>query len=374
MQNEIPLHLKKKLNGKTATIYVPDRVSNFKRPKNATVKPHKLLSDGHKDIQRVRKQWSEFAKKLCWALELAGVSVTLLSKKMWEISIEEVANDRADLIFIPHHNRTTFPVKSGAIHFYMQTQYPALFTIDQFGWGPSASSYPISPARFEHMLPPDENPHWNKIRKKIIDRKTTKYKQPASNRHFAVNARHQDFAGPYIFIPAQVPYDEVIKQHSTVGMLEMVEKVASWCAQNGKRLIVKPHPMKKQFQSEVIERAKAPNIEWSNANIHDLLEGASHVFTINSGVGFEAILHRKPVVTFGKADYDCVTYPGDIHNLDMTWKKGKAYWTKQNQINAEKFAYWYLTHYLLNIGIDKCPPELRVEKFAVPALSRLAVT
>ena len=37
--------------------------------------------------------------------------------------------------------------------------------------------------------------------------------------------------------------------------------------------------------------------EWvEDVSIHDCLAGAERVFMVNSGVGFEAILHGKPVV------------------------------------------------------------------------------
>jgi Capsule polysaccharide biosynthesis protein len=48
----------------------------------------------------------------------------------------------------------------------------------------------------------------------------------------------------------------------------------------------------------------------SKASIHSLISGAEVVFTVNSGVGLEALVHGRPVVASGLCDYayaaDCV--------------------------------------------------------------------
>jgi len=41
----------------------------------------------------------------------------------------------------------------------------------------------------------------------------------------------------------------------------------------------------------------------SDASVHDLISGANAVFTVNSGVGLEALLHGRPVVVTGECDY-----------------------------------------------------------------------
>ena len=41
-----------------------------------------------------------------------------------------------------------------------------------------------------------------------------------------------------------------------------------------------------------------------NGNIHDLTTGAEGVFTVNSGVGLEALLLTRPVFVWGKSLYD----------------------------------------------------------------------
>ena len=88
---------------------------------------------------------------------------------------------------------------------------------------------------------------------------------------------------------------------------------------SGQKLIIKGHPanhaamhsLKRVYVNEMFEsmnKGQPPLCAWiDNANIHTLLSHSKAVFTVNSGVGFEAILHQKPVFTFGRADYDCVS-------------------------------------------------------------------
>ena len=53
----------------------------------------------------------------------------------------------------------------------------------------------------------------------------------------------------------------------------------------------------------------------SDASIHQLIEPALAVFTVNSGVGSEALLHLKPVYLFGRADYRHVCH--EIHRYEQ---------------------------------------------------------
>lgn len=44
-------------------------------------------------------------------------------------------------------------------------------------------------------------------------------------------------------------------------------------------------------------------LERSDASVYDLISGANTVFTVNSGVGLEALLHGRPVVVTSECDY-----------------------------------------------------------------------
>lgn len=71
-------------------------------------------------------------------------------------------------------------------------------------------------------------------------------------------------------------------------------------------IVIKPHP--RDF-SEATHRflrqmaRKDRRVTVSIANIHDILAVAAVVVTINSAVGIEAMLHGRPVVLCGRADF-----------------------------------------------------------------------
>ena len=85
-------------------------------------------------------------------------------------------------------------------------------------------------------------------------------------------------------------------------------------------------------------------------SIHQLIDNAKVVVTVNSGVGLEAILHGKSVFTFGRADYDTVTRscPASLMGDKMPAAMELSY----RDLNEEdihiykKFIdAWYNTHY-----------------------------
>lgn len=84
---------------------------------------------------------------------------------------------------------------------------------------------------------------------------------------------------------------------------EMIE--AAIAAKGGRRLYIKPHPNQTLAETEALARYHAPKsgVHLTHASIHDLLAAADCALTVSSAVGFEAFLHRKPVVLGGQTDF-----------------------------------------------------------------------
>jgi len=88
--------------------------------------------------------------------------------------------------------------------------------------------------------------------------------------------------------------------------LQVPEMIAATIAAKGIRpLYIKPHPNQTLEEMEVLGRFHDPNagVHLTHASIHDLLAAADCVLTVTSAVGFEAFLHRKPVVLGGQTDF-----------------------------------------------------------------------
>lgn len=75
-------------------------------------------------------------------------------------------------------------------------------------------------------------------------------------------------------------------------------------------IVVKPHPRDVDFETLAWLAQKArkdPRLQILPANIHDILSAASMVVTINSAVGIEAMIHSRPVIICGQADFHHAT-------------------------------------------------------------------
>ena len=126
--------------------------------------------------------------------------------------------------------------------------------------------------------------------------------------------------------------------HHYMTVPQMIE--AAIATKGKRRLYIKPHPVQTVEELEILAKYHNPahGVEITQASIHDLLAAASCVLTLSSAVGFEAFLHKKPVVLGGQTDFwqnaITVTDPGKLgEGIDEAMKR-KWY--------HEKFLVWYL--------------------------------
>ena len=90
-----------------------------------------------------------------------------------------------------------------------------------------------------------------------------------------------------------------------------------------------------------------PSVFEATGSIHKIIAGASAVYTVNSGSGFEALLHGKRVFTSGDCDYHWVTtsiktkeeLQNSIHLIDQPVDKDKIL----------LFLHYVLNEYFVNI-------------------------
>lgn len=116
--------------------------------------------------------------------------------------------------------------------------------------------------------------------------------------------KREVFEGDYVFVALQIPTD-VVASLAYISGVNLVRTVAEFYEGTSTKVIVKRHPYcnSKTIQSTLEELNIANKIQISTASVHDLISGAKTVFTVNSGVGLEALLHKKPVVVTGSCDY-----------------------------------------------------------------------
>lgn len=229
--------------------------------------------------------------------------------------------------------------------FLMQMHLGHLYSLDAQGWGVTHSRRG-SPA-FRMVSEEYAIRYCGKLRDQWLATGKSKCGQPKPS---AIPLE------AYILVPLQMPGDSVVQQYSPVSVEEFALRIGEWARQTQTRCILKAHPGCKREKHgatwAAIDRATEGN-EWATLrqdNIHSLIASAAGVFTINSGTGFEAIIHGKPVVTFGAADYDHVTGQGTLDALDAAREYVRH--------PADLVAGWrFATHYLLQhcfwLGVDR---------------------
>ena len=93
------------------------------------------------------------------------------------------------------------------------------------------------------------------------------------------------------------------------------------------QILVKEHPnvLGRMELNNLLSIRKLKNVSLINPKIsaHELIKLSDIIMTINSTVGFEAILYQKPVITFGKSFYRGRGLTLDVNSINEIPKKVK---------------------------------------------------
>ena len=253
-------------------------------------------------IPVLRQYWLQFVKVLHNTYQKEGHKSRILEVPLWQISEKfvRVNSVDADRIYIPHKMKLNWFLDQ-RVRYYMQMVIPHIFSIDSDGWCASSKIWPI--------IPSDSNDDkvFSKLSARLVTN-TSKFPQP----------QKKDILLPdnFILFPCQIPHDETIQFHSDVSVEASLEAlIDSIDSFPNLALVIKGHPVNPssmQSLKNIFEKKKSSlinkQIYWiDDLSIHQLLESCLAVFTVNSGVGLEAVLHRKKVFTFGNADYASIS-------------------------------------------------------------------
>lgn len=112
----------------------------------------------------------------------------------------------------------------------------------------------------------------------------------------------------FVLLALQLRRDSV-QMLARIDQLTLLRTVAAWAARTGARVVVKRHPKCTDAAIEAELQRLPPSVTVSTCAIHDLLARARTVVVGNSGVGFEALLHGRRVITAAASDYEVATHP-----------------------------------------------------------------
>jgi len=243
--------------------------------------------------------------------------------QIYDVSSLDVSHNR----LISYHSYGV--IKDTKVLHFKESALPKYYSLDKCGFSGWAC-----PNLSESLADTSMEGFFEALQQDILNRKTSKYDQPISI--------ESQFEAGFIFVPLQMPYDSVA-QHARLDIFDVIRSLASDSAET-RQIVIKRHP---KDNSEVTEKKlKAlmevhPDIIQSQENIHDLISDCSLVITVNSGVGVEALLHYKPVITLGVSDYENVAYPlsqlADLNQVVETAKSESV--TEVFKKNIRKYIY-----------------------------------
>lgn len=141
---------------------------------------------------------------------------------------------------------------------------------------------------------------WQDLRQRFVEGRISKYGQTA-----ATVALPSD---PFVFFPMQI-LDDTVAALADIPMLVAIETLIEALPKMGYKLVLKRHPKCRRPEIDRLLRQVAgnPDVTVYDGPIHDVLATAAAVVTVNSGVGFEALLHERRVITVGASEYALAT-------------------------------------------------------------------
>ena len=266
------------------------------------------VPEGRGEIPPIRIHWQNFKDKLLQHHMLkAGDKVSFIEKPLWQFTPEFVESLDADIVYVPHKSTDTFPVSGKEVRYYMQSVFPFQFYIDSKGFAGGASRYPFD---FDADR---EIPHGSFYAQMQVRALTgeSKFAQPPMGK-ITVESE-----GPYVLFPCQIPHDETIKYHSDISVLDSLMATCEATKKLNMPLVVKGHPVNPGSMAPLYHAVKQyDHVHWvDDVSIHDLIPNAHAVVVVNSGTGMEAMLHKRPVITFGRCEYDCVSNKATADNI-----------------------------------------------------------
>ena len=264
------------------------------------------VPEGRGEIPPIRIHWLNLANRIQQAHRSAGDSVQSIEKPLWQFTPEFVESLDADIVYIPHKSTDTFPVNGKDVRYYMQSVFPFQFYIDSKGFAGGASRYPFD---FDADREIPHGSFYAQMQARALTGES-KFEQPPIRASVESN-------GPYVLFLCQIPHDETIKYHSNVNVWDALKYTLEATKELNMPLVVKGHPVNPGSMYPLQTLCKLyKHVHWvDNVSIHDLIPKAHAVVVVNSGTGMEAMLHKRPVVTFGRCEYDCVSNKATADNI-----------------------------------------------------------
>ncbi len=187
--------------------------------------------------------------------------------------------------------------------------------------------------------PEAAGPFATALRKRYVEQQFSKYHQ-----HSKTDDSFDIPTGSVaVFLQCQDDTVMSLARHSTRDMVNAI------IAQRGKRpVVIKRHPVCDseeitQLLNEVVDPENG--VYQSQENVHAITARADAVACVNSGAGFDSLLHGKKVLVFGVSDYRHAAF--EITDLAQVGPALDAPNLSEAHING--YLYWYLNRHSLHV-------------------------
>jgi hypothetical protein len=231
--------------------------------------------------------------------------------------------------------------------YYKQMHLRNLFTIDTEGWGADHSAMRSGPD-FEWVDPDAAAAFCAGLARGFLATGISKDRQPPIG-------SGDELPDEFIFVPTQLRTDYVNIHHSPISVPDFIRTVAAWGEDRGQSLVIKIHPSGRNDPevNDAVDycRREFGRAVFADANVHELITRSAGVITINSGVGFESLIHGRPVATFGDCDYRWATFNATAATLDEAREHIHGF-TPAALRRQQQFIYHYCNHHAYSIDAE----------------------
>jgi len=303
----------------------------------------------------MKETWSE---QILWIIEaLNSLNVTVKKHKDFickgteNLAVYNHLIDNPCNICIYNHtdasNIIGNVVKANTNLFFKQTVPEVKYsTLDTLGYGPY-SSITYKKPDFNSVDKQTVDNFFNTKVKKWITTKSTKWGKYFKNNEEVIKENN------YILVLGQCGGDEVVTRHDFGVYFVKLESVVRELSRiTNEKIVVKLHPYTdglKATNDNLTQTLKAKLMNAGNnvivytgmTNVHSFIEKSKCVILANSGSGFEAMMHNKPIISWGFPEYHWVTY--DLRHLCDLKNAIQLDWF--NLESQRNFLYWYMEKY-----------------------------
>lgn len=298
-------------------------------------------------------RWRIFERILRGCLEDLHHDVFEMDIDFW---LPELPPDPPEAEYRIYAHKTRRDVPTADL-FYKEMYIHHLFTVDTEGWGIEHSRMKEAPD-LSGVDVGEAEAFCRSMSARLLTSGHSKFPQPEPR---AVDPALK----PYLLAPLQVPTDYVIRTHAPLTMEGFVHTLADWAESRKQRVAFKLHPGREFPELAEVVRRRAEGSRYVSlvtGNIHSLITEAEGVIVSNSGTGFESLIHGKPVIALGAADYQWVTHRCRPNELDTAMQYAAGY-SDEQRMRAYCFVHHYYHEHGFLIQPDPEPARERLREY-----------